>query len=138
MGTLSQAKSLGGIGSILVLFIVSLLAFPALGLVLAIIGFVMTLIAVKYISDSLQDNSIFKDMLIAVIVAIVGFVAVGETFAAGISRFAKLTNLTPSAIISTPGFRTFAAEFFVGLLFGWIILVVSAYFLRKAYNNVGL
>ena len=72
MGSIAQAKTLGEVGSILVL----LSFIPVAGSVVAIIGFILTLIAVKYISDSLHDSSIFSNILIAIVLAIVG-VAVG-------------------------------------------------------------
>src|SRR5579862_4934006 len=134
MGTLSQAKTLGGVGSILVL----LTFIPTAGPVLAIIGFIMTLIAVKYISDYLQDQNIFKNMMIAVVTSIIGFVVVAVIVAGSLYRFAGLGRVTSSTVTSTPGFGTLIGEILVGLLIGWIVLVVSAYFFRKAYNEVGL
>lgn len=52
MASLSQAKLLGGVGSILVLVgALGSLATVYLGATLPIVGLIMTLIAVKYISD---------------------------------------------------------------------------------------
>jgi len=62
MGKLSDAKMLGGIGSILQII-------PFLG----ILGYILTLIAVKFVSDEVQDSSIFTNMLYAVIAGIAGF-----------------------------------------------------------------
>jgi hypothetical protein len=52
MASLSQAKTYGGIGSLLVL----LSPVPSVGWILAIAGFVLTLIAVKNISDVVKDS----------------------------------------------------------------------------------
>jgi uncharacterized membrane protein len=135
MGTLSQAKTLGGVGSILVLLTV----IPTVGAVLAIIGFVMTLIAVKYISDSLQDKTIFKDMIIAVVLSIIGFAVVAVIVGASLYSFAGLRGATSaSQVASTPGFGTLIGEIVGGLVVGWILLVISAYFFRRAYNIVGM
>jgi uncharacterized membrane protein len=133
-GTLSQAKTLGGIGSILVLLAI----IPYVGTVLAVIGFVMTLIAMKYISDSLQDGSIFKDIIIAVALSIVGFVVVGAIVAVNVYRFIGFgSHVTSTTIASRPGFGSFVGDIIGGLLVGWIVLIVSAYFFRKAYNTAG-
>jgi len=134
MGTISQAKTLGGVGSILVLLTV----IPTVGPVLAIIGFIMTLIAVKYIADSLQDKTIFKDMIIGVVLSIIGFAVVGVLVGASVYRFAGLRGATTaSQVASTPGFGTLIGEIIGALVVGWIVLVVSAYFFRRAYNIVG-
>jgi uncharacterized membrane protein len=68
MSSLANAKTLGGIGSILVLLTVA----PSVGWVLGIVGFAMILVAVKYISDNLNEKKIFSNMLRAVILSIVG------------------------------------------------------------------
>src|SRR3990172_2592872 len=72
MSSLAQAKTLGGIGSILIILSV----VPSAGPLLAIIGLVLVLVAVKYISDAVGDRSIFNNMIVAVVLAIVGL-AVG-------------------------------------------------------------
>src|SRR5208337_1199711 len=60
---LGEAKTLGGVGSIL-----QLIPF------LDIVGYVLTLVAVKRISEELQDRTIFDNMLYAVLSGIVGVV----------------------------------------------------------------
>jgi uncharacterized membrane protein len=129
MGTLSQAKTLGGVGSILVL----LTAIPTVGWVLGIIGFVMTLIAVKYISDSLQDSSIFNNVLISIILAIIGVVVAGIIVVATVFRFVGIGGKV-AAGTSVVGL---IAGVIIGLAILWIVLIVSAYFLRKGYNTIG-
>ncbi len=64
MATLGEAKILGGVGAILLLV-------PFVNLV----GWILVLIAVKYISDITRDRSVFDNMLYAVILAIIGTVA---------------------------------------------------------------
>lgn len=78
MAMLSQAKTLGGVGSILVL----LTAAPNVGWVLGIVGFVMTLFAVKYISEIVKDRSIFHNMLVS-IGFVIGAIAVGTVVVIG-------------------------------------------------------
>jgi len=88
MTSLAQAKAMGGIGSILVLLspIIALTALvpPAMffsdillsiGIISGIAGLVesvLILVAVKRISDTVNDREIFKNVLRAVIITFVG------------------------------------------------------------------
>ena len=113
LGKLAEGKTLGGIGSILQLI-------PGVNLV----GYILILIAVKYISDELQDKSIFDNMLYAVIAGIVG-VAVG------------LGALLTGALLS---FFTFGLTAILGilsfLLVVWISLVISSIYIRRSFNTI--
>ncbi len=60
MASLGQAKSLGGVGAILVLIAGFI---PSAGFVVAIIGFILILIAVKYVSEVLADRTIFNNTI---------------------------------------------------------------------------
>ncbi|MCZ7358231.1 MAG: DUF996 domain-containing protein [Candidatus Methanoperedens sp.] len=71
MKSLSQAKNLGGIGSILILLFI----VPYAGIIFSVAGFILVLVAVKDISDALADKSIFNNMINAVILSIIGIVA---------------------------------------------------------------
>ncbi len=140
MGTLAQAKTLGGVGAILIL----LSLIPSVGAVLGIVGFILVLVAVKYISESLGDKSIFKNMIIAVILAIVGIVVGAVVVFASIFKFIGLGNLSglfmgseffPSTI--PPGdILGFIASIVIGLVAVWIFYLISAVFLRKSYNSI--
>jgi uncharacterized membrane protein len=113
LGKLDQAKMLGGIGSILELI-------PAV----SIVGYILTLIAVKYISDSLQDKSIFNNMLYAVITGIIGVAAgVGLLITGGLFY---VFTLGISAIL---GVVTF-------LVVVWVALIISAVFIRMSFNSI--
>jgi uncharacterized membrane protein len=128
MGSLSQAKTLGGVGSILVL----LTAIPTVGWVLGIVGFIMTLIAVKYIADSLQDAAIFNNVLISIVLAIVGVVVAGIIIVATVLRYVGIGGkLAPGTHLAG-----MIGGIIIGLVVVWIVLIVSAYFLRQSYNAI--
>ena len=112
MGKLSDAKMLGGIGSILQII-------PYV----SIVGYILTLIAVKYISDEVHDGSIFNDMLYAAITGIVG-VAI-----AAVGVFGAFAS------IATAGAAAFAG-IIIFLAIAWIALIISAIFVRKAFNKI--
>jgi len=113
MGKLSDAKMLGGIGSIL-----QIIPF------ISIVGYILVLISVKYISDEVNDGSIFSDMLYAVITGIVGFI-----IGAGVLFFGALSSMFTAGIGAITGGITFLAIV-------WIVLIVSAIFVRRAFDKM--
>lgn len=140
MPSLSQAKTLGGVGSILVvLFLV-----PIVGWILTIAGFIMILGAVKYISDVSQNRAIFNDMLISTLLVIVG-VVVGGAVVLG-TVLSTLGNIFPGGIPANPGavpsnlklsdIFTLIRGVLLGLAVIWIFLIVSAVFLRRSYRKI--
>jgi uncharacterized membrane protein len=141
MASLSQAKTYGGVGSILIL----LAPAPSIGWLLAIAGLVLTLFAVKNISQVVRDSSIWSNMLVSIIVAIVGifvgfFVLLGSFF-----RFMGLNNLVfadfgPNfnpATISTGDWVGLISWALAGIAVMWILLTVSGVFLRRGYSKIG-
>ena len=113
MSKLGDAKTLGGIGSILILI-------P----IVSIVGYILVLIATKYVSDELGDKTIFDNMLYAAITGIIGAVAIAFIFITG-------------AILSTITFTFSAiAGVIVGLAIAWIALIISSIFIRRAYDTM--
>jgi uncharacterized membrane protein len=137
--TLREAKTMGGVGSILVL-----LSFvPFVGFILGLAGFVMVLLAVKRISEAVEDREIFHNVLTAVILQIVGsvisaFVVTGSLF----STLMMAPLESPFGGFVGPG--TFGASaalailgtLIVGLIVMWVILIIAARFLRKGYEGI--
>jgi uncharacterized membrane protein len=113
LGLLNQAKTLGGIGSILELI-------PGI----SIVGYILTLIAVKYVSDSLQDRSIFNNMIYAVITGIIG-AAVGAGFVFSGVFFSVFTSGLSGI---------FGVVAFLGII--WISLIISAIFIRRSFDTM--
>src|SRR5260370_41134734 len=105
MATLSQAKTLGGVGSILVFI-------PFV----SIVGYILLIIAVKDISDALHDTRIFNNLVIAAVTGIVGALAGGFIFVFG--------AVTAPATFPVSGFLCFIP----GLLVAWMALIISAIF----------
>ena len=140
MGTVSQAKTFGGVGSILVI----LTAIPVAGAVLGIVGFILILVAIKYISEAVSDKSIFNNMLISVVSSIAGVVVAVFVVVGSVLSFIGLGNLAgmnfgprfnPSTI-PVGDWLGFALSILSGLLVLWIAFIVSAVFLRKSYDSV--
>jgi len=114
MASLSQAKTLGGIGSILIFI-------PFV----SIVGYILLIIAVKDISDDLQDRAIFNNIVIAAVTGIVGAIAGGSVIV-----FGAIGGLM------TGGISTFFGAL-TGLLTVWVFLIISAVFLKRAYYTMG-
>lgn len=114
MARLSQAKTLGGIGSILIFI-------PFVSLV----GYILLIVAVKDISDDLQDRTIFNNIVIA---AVTGIVA-ALSLAGGVILGVLSAGLTFGA-------STFAG-IAIGLFLAWVFFIISAVFLRRAYDTMG-
>jgi uncharacterized membrane protein/ribosomal protein L40E len=117
MASLSNAKVLGGVGGILIFI-------PGVSLV----GWILILIALKEISDSTQDKSIFDDALVAAITAIIGAVTLVFIFALG--AFEGLIT------IGAVGFGPLGALGAFALLgVFWAVLIISSIFLKRAYDK---
>ncbi len=144
MASLSQAKTLGGIGSILLL----LAAVPTVGFILAIVGLILILIAVKYISDVVQDSSIFRDIVIGIGIAIAGLIVFGLIVfsavikfvgsLAGLTSLTTLTTLTTSTGVSSlpPGLVGFVETVLAGIAVLWLLFIASSVFVRMSYKKV--
>lgn len=138
MGTLSSAKTLGGVGSILILLFI----VPAVGTVISIVGWILVIVSVKSISDALGDRKVFNQVLISAVLAIVG-IAVGALVVFGsFLRFAGLNGMNmfhsnPGAITPTsPGIGGLVVGVALGLVVIWVSFLISAVFLRRGYDTV--
>ena len=135
--SLSEAKSLGAVGSILVL----LTAVPSVGWILGIIGFVMTLVAIKQISEAVNDRKIYGNMITSVILAI-GAIAVGTAAVIGtVLRVMGMGSFVGPDFIPGPNIGVgdwigLGVAIFAGLVVVWGLLIASAVFLRRSYNAI--
>jgi uncharacterized membrane protein len=113
MASLSPVKTLGGIGSILVFI-------PFVSLV----GYILVIVAVKDISDELQDKKIFDNVLIAAVTGIVVAIAGASVIVFGTIWAAFTQGLSAIFGVGT------------GLLIAWVFLIISAIYLRRAYDTM--
>lgn len=139
MGKLNEAKIFGGIGAIL-----TLLGFiPWIGPIFNIVGLVLIILAVKYISDVTKDSSIFKNYLINFICWIIAigvtiFIIAGSFFAVG--GFDFISELENEEITDFESFIDYFGDLIAGvvaaLVIGWVVLVIGAVYLRRSYNSI--
>ena len=137
MTTLSQAKTLGGVGAIFVL----LTAIPGVGWILGIAGFVMILIAVNYISQAVADRKIYNNMIISVVLAIAA-VAVGTVTVVGtVFHVLGMGTFVGSDFVLSPNIAVgdwigLAGAVIAALAVVWGLLIASAVFLRSSFNSI--
>ncbi len=139
MPSLSQAKSLGAVGSIMVI----LSAVPSVGALLGIVGFILMLVAIRDISEIAGDRSIFNNMIVAVSLAIVGIIVGTLVVVGSVLRFVGLNNLNfgpnysfnPSAV-PTGDWVTLIGSVILGLTVVWLMMVVSAIYVRRTYRSI--
>jgi uncharacterized membrane protein len=137
--TLREAKTMGGVGSILVL-----LSFvPFVGFVFGLAGLVMVLLAVKRISEAVNDSEIFRNVLMAVILQIVGSAISAFVVIEGIlSTFMMAPLGSPFDGFGGPGMFgagaaiAFLGSLLAGLIAMWVILIIAARFLRRGYEGI--
>lgn len=140
MAELSEAKILGGVGSLLIL----LSLVPNVGPLLGIVGFVLVLIAVKYVADVVGERAIFNNMLVSTILGIVGIIVglvVGIiSFFGVVSRMGGVPNVFQRwSLPESLGLEELMGVF-VGLIIGliviWIFYIISAIFLRRSFTRI--
>lgn len=141
MATLSQVRTYGGVGAILTL----LLPVPRVGWLLALAGFVLTLIAVKYVSDILKDHSILDSMVISIVAAIGGVVAGVVVMFVGVLNYFGADNLLSADYWASFDPASFTTGDWVGLLGSvlagivviWALMTVSGIYFRRSFSRVG-
>src|SRR5467141_590508 len=118
MASLSSAKTLGGVGGILVFF-------P----VLSLVGWILILLATKEISESVQDKTIFDDALLAGITAVIGAVVFGVFVFSG--AIGGVFFIGPFGVggVGFLGFLAILGAF-------WVFTVMSAIFLKRSYEKI--
>jgi len=140
MSLLNNAKTIGGIGALLII----LGLVPSIGPILGIIGFILVFVAVKYISDETKDKSIFNNFLYFFITAIVAIVVsisiltIAFLEAGGMSYIMELQNLAytdPTAVWNA--IQPVLPGIIAALAALWILLLISVIFLRKSYDKIG-
>jgi uncharacterized membrane protein len=126
---------LGGIGSILTLL---LFAPYYSGAILVIIGWILTIWAVKDISEAVNDRSIFTNAIISIVLAIIGVVIFAVVVAATLLAFVGLGNLSPMTppTVSSSNIVGLITGIIAGLAVLWIMGMISSFFLWKSYKSI--
>jgi len=140
MSKLSEAKTFGGIGALLMLIGTFV---PYAGPIISIVGLVLLFIAVKSISNLTKDEEIFSNYLMHFIINIISIVALivimllafgaagGFTWISGLEG-AEITDLESF----WDNFGTIIGGCILALVVSWILYVIAAIYLRRSYNKI--
>jgi uncharacterized membrane protein len=132
MSSLSQAKGIGAAGSILVL----LGFFSSGGIVLAISGLILILVAVKYVADVIKDRELYGNIqgaiLLSVVGTIIGFLVVFR------GLFSLIGSITTGSLPSGDPLASFFSSNAAGLVATWVFFLGGAFFLKKSYDSIAL
>ena len=107
----------------------------------------MVLLAVKQISEAVNDREIFNNVLMAVILQIVGsaisvFVVIGSFFAFVGSQImmapfgSSFDGFGGPGILGTGAVMAVLGSLLAGLIAMWVVLIIAARFLRKGYERI--
>jgi uncharacterized membrane protein len=140
LSDLSNAKTFGGIGALLLLiggFI------PYAGPVISIIGLVLVFIAVKSISEITKDDDIFQNFLYHFVFSIISIVSIFIIMLIGFGAVGGFTWISSLETAEITDFSSFW-EYFGGiigiavlaLVIGWILAIIGAIYLRKSYRRI--
>lgn len=141
--TLESDKTMGGIGALLV--VIGFLGFFAYGYVaiLALIGMIITLIALKGMSDHYKEAGIFNNALYGVITLIIGVVAFIATLVVVILMALSSIHIdwtNPAAIqayfMNFNDIWNIIGTVIVALVVLFVFTIVSAIFFRKSLTSL--
>ena len=134
MTKLSDARIMGVIGAVLML----VGGYTPLG---AIIGLVLIFLAVNNISKEAKDEPIFNNYLMHFIFIIFALVAMTIIIFIAIGGFDFITlaqNIDWSDFNSVwEFFKPHLNGIIIGVVVGWILFIISAFYLRKSYDSIG-
>jgi len=140
MGELSNIKTLGGIGSLLLL--IGLLV-PFAGFIILLIGLILTFIAVKTFSEKTKQEDIFKNYLRHFILIIIGIISAIIILSIGFTAVGGIAWVTSIQNVEITDMQTFLQYYgdIVGyalcaLVIAWICIVISAIYLQRSYNDI--
>jgi uncharacterized membrane protein len=148
--TLESSKTLGCVGAVLLLIGLIPFAGPYLG-VIALVGFILVLVALHGLANYYKEDGIFNNALYGFIAAIVGVVAaviaaiyvifytsiltdfLYKIYPGWDGSWSSLAGLTPNVSnITTSDVTPILGAVFSVLAILWIFLVISAFFNRRS------
>jgi len=134
MTNLGNAKILGGIGAILLL--IGWFTHPALSLV----GFILVLIAVKFISDEFKDKSVFNNFLLFVILGIIAIITLSAVVTIAINKVGGFSIFTSEKIKDAQAFMDTLKPVLPILILGFIIFcllnIIGSLYLKKSFQSI--
>jgi uncharacterized membrane protein len=137
MGDLGSAKTLGGVGAI-VMLVGGIVFFP-----LGIVGLILVAIAVKNISESANDKAIYSNFILSIVMQIIAIIALFATFVLAFGGFAFYAATTGGGDVAD--FENFFADFgattiavcILSFIVAYILYILGAMYLKKSFDGIG-
>ncbi|MBP7139311.1 MAG: DUF996 domain-containing protein [Caldisericia bacterium] len=132
---LKNAKILGGIGTLLpFISIIFLFFLPLLSLIVSLVGFILVLIALKIISDVVNENRIFSFYIFSICLNIVGIILLffGGVFSIIGGSISSIFSIFQGGLNI---FSLFSGALLV-VIFSWIIFCIASYFVKLSFDKI--
>jgi len=126
-GNLSTPKTLAGLGA---LFIV-LSFIPYIGLLLAIVGWILLLVATHQYSKALSDSEIFKNFLVGFLLSLFGIFIALFFGVAGVITGAIMGGGREEAVGAGIGIG-----FILFVLIAYVLFVLSFYMYKRSFSRI--
>jgi len=140
MANLSNAKTYGGIGAILLLVGG---VIPYAGPIISIVGLILIFLGVKTISEVTSDEEIFKNFLLSFIFNVIAFVSLFSMLLIGFGAAGGISwamSLETANITDFSSFWNYFGDIIIAALIGfvvaWIFLIIGAIYLKKSYQSI--
>jgi uncharacterized membrane protein len=137
IATAASRVGTGTAGPAVGLFSFGLVGFGIAMLIVAVIGFILFMIAMHNLANYYHEPGIFSDILYAFIITVVGVVvAVGLFFAFVLSAISGISPNTPSSTTVMPFLTGLFAGYFVFLIVVVVFAIVNGVLYMRAFNKL--
>jgi uncharacterized membrane protein len=136
MGDIGSAKTLGGVGAIIML-VGGIIFFP-----LAIVGLILVAVAVKNISESANDRAIYSNFILFIVMQIIAIVALLAMFFLAFGGFAFYAATTGGGDVTdfgsfSTGLGATLAVCIVSFIVAYVLYILAAFYLKKSFDGIG-
>lgn len=134
---LQEAKTYGGIGSILQLISGAFVIIPLIGWIispiLGLVGLILVILAVKKISEITRDETIYKNYILSIVIIIIGIAIIFAVIGATVG-ITFLTSHEPRQMMKT--MIGGAVVLVASIILFWILLIVATLYLKKSFDAI--
>jgi uncharacterized membrane protein len=104
--------------------------------IVGLIGFILIILAMHQLSHYYKESSIFKNIVYALIVNIIGAIFVFALFFSFISSSINTAITTPSTL-AMPFITQFIISFLALVVVALVLAIISGFFFMRAFNKLG-
>lgn len=137
MSSLSSAKTLGGVGAILMLVSGFLFFTGFIGPIISIVGLILVYLGVKNVSDVVNNPKIASDFIISIVLSIIAsaFIIIAPLlFLAGIAG--GFTSVLTNPMNATTAVGSLLALCLIIFVVWIIFYILSAVYMKKSFDGI--